>query len=247
MGDTNFDMNADNLLCDLCVTYNLTNLVGGPTCFKGNNPSAVDVLLSSEPKRFKGALNVISSLSDFHNVTCVASRLHKSYASPKTIIYRSYKKFDDETFINDVKYIPFSVCDIFDDHDDSLWSFNKLLSDVIDKNAPVKKKIIKKPSVPYMNIRLRQAIHKKNMLYNAYRKGKLKWGVYRKQRNLVTAINKQSKLAFFRERCDGGPQNQSFWRTIKPFMADKSASFENKIILQEGDKIINDTHEICGL
>ena len=91
MVDTNFDMNADNVLCDLCVTYNLTNLVGGPTCFKGNNPSAIDVSLSSEPKRFKGALNVICSLSDFHNVTCVASKLHKSYASPKTTFDRSYK------------------------------------------------------------------------------------------------------------------------------------------------------------
>ena len=69
-------------------------------------------------------------------------------------------------------------------------------------------------------------------------------GVYRKQRNLATAISKQSKLAYFRERCDGGPKNQSFWRTIKPFLSDKSASFRNKIILQEGDKIINDTHEI---
>ena len=27
MGDTNFDMKTDNLLCDLCVTYNLTNLL----------------------------------------------------------------------------------------------------------------------------------------------------------------------------------------------------------------------------
>ena len=106
MGDVNFDMKTDNLLCDLCVTYNLTNLVGGPTCFNGENP------LSSEPKRFKCALNVKCSLSDFHNVTCVASKLHKSYVSPKTILYRSYKKIDDETFINDVKYIPFSVCDI---------------------------------------------------------------------------------------------------------------------------------------
>ena len=120
----------------------------------------------------------------------MASKLHKSYVSPKTIFYRSYKKFDNETFINDVKYITFSVCDIFVDHDDRLWSFNKLLSDVIDKNAPVKKKIIKKPSVPYMNSRLRQANHKKNMLYKAYRKGKVKWDVYRKQRNLATAINK---------------------------------------------------------
>ena len=247
MGDMNFDMNSDNPLYDLCVMYNLTNLVVGPTCFKSDNPTAVDVLLSSEPKRFKCALNTSCSLSDFHNFTCVATKLHKCYTSPKTIFYRSYKKFDDESFINDVKNIPFSVCDIFDDEDDRLWSFSKLLSGVIDSNAPVKKKILKKPSVPYMNSRLRQAIHRKNMLRNAYKKGKVKWDDYRKQRNLTTAINKQSKLTYFRERCDGGSKKQSFWKTIKPFMSDKSASHGNQIILQEGDKIISDTDEICEI
>ena len=247
MGDINFDMSSNNTLSDSCVLYDLSNLVVGPTCFKGDKPSAVDVLLSSEPKRFKCAINTSCSLSDFHNFTCVATKLHKSYVSPKTIFYRSYKKFDDQTFIDDVKNIPFSVCDIFDDEDDRLWSFSKLLSGVIDCNAPVKKKVLKKPSVPYMNSRLRQAIHKKNMLYNAYRKGKVKWDDYRKQRNLTTSINKQSKLTYFRERCDGGPKNQSFWKTIKPFMSDKSASHDNKIILQEDDKIITDTQEICEI
>ena len=98
-----------------------------------------------------------------------------------------------------------------------------------------------------MNSRLRQAIHKKNMLYNVNRTGKVKWDDYRKQRNLTTSINKQSKLTYFRERCDGGPKNQSFWRTIKPFMFDKSASHDNKIILQENDIIITDTQEICEI
>ena len=134
--------------------------------------------------------------------------------SPRTIFYRIYKKLDDENFINDVENIPFSVCDIFDDEDDRLWGFSKLLTGVTDSNAPVKKKILKKPSVPYMNSRLRQAIHRKNMSRNAYKKGKVKWDDYRKQRNLTSAINKQSKLTYFRERCDGGPKNQSFWKTI---------------------------------
>ena len=74
-----------------------------------------------------------------------------SHASREKNYYLSYKKFDDETFINDVQNIPFSVCDVFDDVDDRLWSFNKLFSDVIDKNAPIKKSIIKKPSLPYIN------------------------------------------------------------------------------------------------
>ena len=107
MGDMNFDMNSVNPPYDLCVMYNLSNLVVGPTCFKSDNPTAVDVLLSPEPKRFKCALNTSFSLSDFHNFTCVATKLHKCYTSPKTIFYRSYKKFDDESFINDVKIFPF--------------------------------------------------------------------------------------------------------------------------------------------
>ena len=85
------------------------------------------------------------------------------------------------------------------------------------------------------------------MLRNAYKKGKVKWDDYRKQRNLTTAINKQSKLTYFRERCDGGQKNQSFWKTIKPFMSDKSLTHGKQVILQEGDKIISDTNEICEM
>ena len=35
-------------------------------------------------------------------------------------------------------------------------------------------------------------------------------GCFRKQRNLATAINKQSKLAYFREICDGSPKNNRY-------------------------------------
>ena len=143
MGDMNLDIDFANSLCDVSMVFNLTNLVNGPTCFKGDTPS-VDVLLSSEPKRFKCALNTRCSLSDFHNFTCVATKLHTPHTSPKTIYYRSYDKFNDDTFINDVQNIPFSVCDVFDDVDDHVWSFNRLFSDIIDKSAPIKKKTLQK-------------------------------------------------------------------------------------------------------
>ena len=57
-------------------------------------------------------------------------------------------------------------------------------------------------------------------------------------------MNKQSKLTYFRERCDGGPK---FWKTIKPFMSYKSLTHGKQVILQEGDKIISDTNEICEI
>ena len=60
--------------------------------------------------------------------------------------------------------------EIFDDTDDMAWYTNGLLSDVIDSHAPVKSKIIKKQSVPYMNSNLRKAIYKRNMARNKCRK-----------------------------------------------------------------------------
>ena len=39
MGDTNLDMNNEKSLCDICVVYDMSNLVDGAACFKGDNPS----------------------------------------------------------------------------------------------------------------------------------------------------------------------------------------------------------------
>ena len=49
----------------------------------------------------------------------------------------------------------------------------------------------------------------------------------------------KSQREYFAERCDGGPKNQRFWPTIKPFINSKCHVQEN-IILREKDDIVND-------
>ena len=41
IGDINFDMRKDNTLSNLCNTYDLQNLVCGPTCSKGAQPTSM--------------------------------------------------------------------------------------------------------------------------------------------------------------------------------------------------------------
>ena len=72
VGDVNIDMNQENLLTTF---YNTHDLQKGPTCFKGENPTCIDVILSNEPNRFKSTINVNCSLSDFHNIVCTATKL----------------------------------------------------------------------------------------------------------------------------------------------------------------------------
>ena len=57
IGDINFDMTKENTLSNICGTYDLKNHVCGPTCNKGAKSTALDVILSSEPKRFKHTIN----------------------------------------------------------------------------------------------------------------------------------------------------------------------------------------------
>ena len=89
-------------------------------------------------------------------------------------------------------------------------------------------------------------MHKRNMLRNKYKKGLVKWDVYRMQRNITTSIYKKSQATYFSERCDGGAKNQKFWKTIKPFLTSKQPS-NNNIILKEDDEIITDEREICDI
>ena len=240
IGDTNFNMLTKNILSELCDIYSLRNVIPGPTCHKGDIPTALDVMLLAEPLRFKNPLNVMCSLSDFHNLTCVVTKLQRPPIPPRKIYYRSYRKFEERIFINDLDCIPTSVCDVFDDPDDKLWCYTKLVSNVVDSNAPIKCKVVKKPSVPFMNGNLRDAMHKRNMLYNKYKKGLATWRSYKSQRNLTTSIYKKSKSNYFRERCEGGNKNQRFWKTIKPFMSNRGGLRNSKIILKNGHSIVSD-------
>jgi hypothetical protein len=94
-----------------------------------------------------------------------------------------------------------------------------LIIKTLDKHAPIKRRKHIPQAVPFMNKQLRQAIYKKRMLHNTFIKCKndYNWERYRKQRNHVNKIKKQSIKTYFYERCLGGPKSSDFWPTIKTF------------------------------
>jgi len=100
-----------------------------------------------------------------------------------------------------------------------------------------------------MNKELRGAIYKKKMYHNKFLKNKsdANWEVYRKQRNLVTKIKKNSIKTYFYERTAGGPKSSTFYSTIKPFLSNKGIKSNNNIILHENEKIVNDPKEVSEI
>ena len=67
---------------------------------------------------------------------------------------------------------------------------------------------------------------------------------YRKLRNKSAKACKRLRQIYFQERCEGGTKNTHFWKTIKPFLSDKT-SRNNDIILHENGHVISDSKQVA--
>ena len=162
--------------------------------------------------------------------------------------YRSYKTFDIDQFTNDLQKIKISeycteknLSNIYDEYE-------KDLKNILDKHAPIKSRCQRRKPLPCMNKELRGAIYRKQMLYSQYTKNQSNknWEKFRKQRNLVTKIKRKSMKVYFLERCSGGSKSCEFWKTVKPFFSKKGNCGEQKNVLFENDKIVNNPNEVSN-
>ena len=246
IGDMNCCPKKSDTIKEFCEIYNLKNLITSPTCHKGRSPTILDIILVSQPKRFTESLNCECPLSDFHNIVGGATKQYAPFEKPRKIYYRSYKNFDDNEFIRDINNAPLHVGEIFDDIDDLSWFTSSLLIDVINEHAPVKSKILKRASVPYMNSKLRKAIYRRNMARNKFRKyGSTYWEDNHIQRNKVAAIRKASIAKYFSQKCSS--HDKSFWSTFSPFMTAKRHRNGNTFMLQENGKIVIDDKLVANI
>ena len=249
LGDYNCDFMVDNPLKDVCETFDLQNLVNDPTCFKNQKGSLVDLCLVSNPSRFKKALNLNCWLSDWHNFICVTTKLFAPHQKPSVIMYRSFKNFIDDYFICDLYHLLESLnFDKSDGINTCFQTFIDCLNDIVNFHAPLKTKTIRKNNVPYMNSEWRKMMYKRNMMRNIKNKHPCpeNYDRYRNLRNQCVKIGKRSKKQYFAERCEGGPKNQHFGATIKPFISPRHYA-NIDIMLSENNSIITESESVTKI
>ena len=81
----------------------------------------------------------------------VRSYDHHPMSEPRYKLIRNENSFDQESFVKDVKCLPFSVVYGISDPDEKLSIFNDLLLDVINKHAPIRRIKVTRPPAPWMN------------------------------------------------------------------------------------------------
>ena len=240
LGDFNSEM-CENAMKEFCDTYNLTNLIKEPTCFKNPlNPSTIDLILTNRPRSFQNSKVIETGLSDHHKLTISVMKTHFPKQDPITISYRDFKHYDQSLFryellekLNHVKV----------DAD----TFEKVLIPLVNRHAPLKEKCMRANNAPFMNKTLSKVVMTRSRLRNKFlmNPNNTNKSNYTKYRNYCTRLFKKEKKLYYNNLDTKSiTDNKKFWKTVKPLFSDKHFS-NNKITLVEGDDIISADSEVA--
>ena len=105
------DLNIDNLMTgsdssnhvsDANDVFNLTNLVKKPTCFKSQDGTLTDLMLTNRPRSFLKSQNCEIGLSDCHKLVISILRATFKKLPRKIITCRDQKRFIQDHFVRDM-------------------------------------------------------------------------------------------------------------------------------------------------
>ena len=244
LGDFNVATSAD-IMNDFCQMYGLDNLINEPTCYKNvNNPSSIDVMLTNRKSCFQDSITIETGLSDHHKMTLSVLKTFFRKKDPKIVNYRSYKKFNENLFRDELNSTLLNLDNVNMNYDE----FKDIFMQILNKYAPMKKKCIRGNNAPFMNKTLCKAFMHRSKLKNKFNKIPTEDNkrLYEKQRNFCVSLLKKEKRNYYNNLdLKNFDDNKTFWQRIKPLFSDKMKDTANDITLVENDIITSDNKEVA--
>ena len=171
IGDLNIDVSdpdkdRNNYLSDFADTFSLSNLINRKTCHKNLSGITIDIILTNRPNCFQKMSTVVTGLSDFHRmiISCLKTTFKK--IPPKKIIFRDYKKLDEQNFLYDLDQQ--MIKGKFYKEKNMYESFSDTFKAIVNKHAPLKEKIVRGNNEAFMTKELRKAIVNRSRLKTKY-------------------------------------------------------------------------------
>ena len=177
---------------------------------------------------FQNTIAVPNGLSDFHKMVITVQR-H----------YRDYKHFDRTKFKNNLN-------EKLSEGISNYKSFETTFIEVLNKHAPLRKKLLRANHAPYITKTLRKAIMRRSQLETKYLKTKTQTDLklYKKHKNFCSKLYKRERRKYY-EPLDmkNVLGSKKFWKTMGPFLSDKITVF-SQISIEKNNRIISDDFDL---
>ena len=129
----------------------------------------------------------------------------------KIIKYRCFNKFNEINLQNDLANANFDMVETIEDANEAFEVFYNILNSVLNKNAPIKYKKVKRLQQPgWYNENVKQA----RSLRDKYKR-ESNWPQYKLWRNKCNSAIKMAKKEYFSNAVQNKTSAKSLWKTIK--------------------------------
>ena len=147
IGGQNSEVNLECMTL-FCKTYELSNLIKVPTCYKNPaKPSSIDLLLTNRPKSFLGSSVVQTGLSDFRKMTVTVMKAtnqklktNDEKLKPRVSFLRNWNEFYDKKFR--AQLLTKLLLENFSNSSNNINDFLEICANTLDTFAPLKKKYL---------------------------------------------------------------------------------------------------------
>ena len=130
-------------MSDVKDAFNLTNLVKKPTCFKPQDGTLIDLMLTNRPRSFLKSQNFEIGLSDCHKLFVSILR-----ASLEIITYRDQKRFNQDHFLWDLDSRLIQR-ELYKNCDKSYKKLTEIFNGILNHHAPLKQKQVRGNHAPF--------------------------------------------------------------------------------------------------
>ena len=217
LGDFNIDLqkadNSSKSWLGLMESVSFSQLVKNSTRVTQFSATLIDHAFSNTPQNISSVYIPEYAISD-HYPVCLTRKIPSSYAKGpvhKTITYRSMKRFDESKFLAELYNQPWFLIDNCTNPDDSAELFLDLFKNVLNNNAPQRKRRVKRANQPsWMSPDILEAIRQRDYYHKI-----LDTLNYRIWRHKVKDLISIAKHQFYNETINSNKSNpKKLWDSI---------------------------------
>ena len=243
IGDFNLNLQDSssrvNSWIESLSSLNYTQLVNEPTRVTQYSSTLIDHAFTNKPSNISNVFVPKLSISD-HYPVCLTRKVNSRHVAEhphKIISYRSLKHFDVNLFLVDLASLPWNTLDECPNIDDAFETFIALYNKALDKNAPMKKKRVKRIHQPnWINNEILDAIKQRNYFHK--RKDFMNYQIWRQN---VKSLIRSSKLNFYSAEIRANKHNpKNIWKSLHDLSGLKTSPQTIHITDDEGCPVKED-------
>lgn len=251
IGDLNQDLltNKGDKLKTTMNSYNFANIVDKPTHLQGQNETLLDCVFTNDINLI-GKTEVIDCPFSNHSFVFVQVKFNVTQQKSKTVIARV---LNDRNLDQIKQYLEsninlFDIIDLFDEPDEKFFAFTKILGDIIDSIAPLKKfRVRNYDHLPWFDKEMHHLTAKRDIAHsiavgsNNSKRDSKEWDTYREIRNECKSTLRKKQTEYFRDKNGAFFGNSKkywqFYNSIVKTKKDSDRTSISNIKLSDGAEI----------